>query len=420
MSAVTDEAPHPEAVPFGSYQLLSLLGVGGMAKVYRGVRSGPMGFAKPVAVKLLDRHITADHKSLKALINEARLGGQIQHPNVVEIYEFGELAGTWFMAMELVDGWPLSTVLRRCKLLHRAVPKRAVVDLLIGICEALDHAHRLRDPDDAPLRLVHRDLKPANVGLTRRGEVKVLDFGVARAESNLFKTTLAGTAKGTPSYMSPEQLAGQPVNFKSDLFSLGAVLHEIVTLERPFPGSGLAGVALAMMEGRAAEVAARVGEAFPELGKLSRRLMEQDPARRPPSSGHIRTMLVELRPTLPEGPGLKEWMTGLAPKLPGPKAPGDFGDHPPQVAGNTAAYSSSWLQAEARLAEAADASPVVPLGPSSDPAPPPEPPAPEPRERPVRRRRKKKPRRPAWVIPALIGAATLLAALLVSLAIVLS
>ena len=432
MSIDLDEKPVPDGLPFGAYRLLSLLGVGGMAKVYRGVRSGPAGFEKPVAVKLLDRHITADHKCLKALINEARLGARIHHPNVVEIYEFGEHAGTWFMAMELVDGWPLSTVLRRCKLLHKDVPRRAVVDLLVGICEGLDHAHRLRDSDGTPLRIVHRDLKPGNIALTRRGDVKVLDFGVARAESNLFKTTLAGAAKGTPHYMSPEQLEGQPLTHRSDLFSLGSVLHEILTLERPFPGAGVGDVALAMVEGRTETVTGRIATVFPELGQLSRRLMERDPERRPPSAGHVRAMLVELREELPEGPGLSSWLQELTPKLPALRAPGDFGEHPPQVAGNTSVYASKELVDAARHAEgtpparqspeqlraparaepseqprvsgpaSAEPETVVPA-PTIVPASAIDAPARKVRSGPPRRRRKrKKPARPGWVIPALL------------------
>ena len=198
------EAPAYEE--FGAYRLTHMLGKGGMASVYRAVRSGPMGFAKEVAIKRIHDALIDNEAILKGLINEARIGGQLKHPNIVEVYEFNKVGEAYYLAMEFVDGWTLDKVIKLSREFKMPVPPS--VALLIGkqLCEGLEYAHTLESLDGQEVKLVHRDLKPANIILSRYGIAKIMDFGIAKAATNLFKTTLADVTKGTPHYMSPEQV----------------------------------------------------------------------------------------------------------------------------------------------------------------------------------------------------------------------
>ena len=234
-------------VPFGRYKLLNLLGEGGMAKVYRALLSGPMGFEKEVAVKRLDPKVTADERVVKALINEARLGGQLRHKNIVEIYEFNHVDGHYFMAMEYVDGWTLEALVRRCRNRREHLPASVVCEIVTSICRGLGYAHSLEDKAGRALNLVHRDLKPANVMVSREGDVKLMDFGIAKADSNLYKTTAEDVTKGTPVYMSPEQVTGAVLDQRSDIFSLGSILVELITNDTPFFANSLLAVMHAVL-----------------------------------------------------------------------------------------------------------------------------------------------------------------------------
>jgi len=230
--------------PFGRYTLLGLLGEGGMARVFKAELQGPSGFRKRAAVKII--HATVAKKSEKlrrALINEARLGGLLHHPNIVDTYEFGEEQGLPFIAMELVRGVGLDVMLE----LMRPLPPAQALEIAIQICAGLDHAHSLEDDDGEPVLIVHRDLKPSNVLLSRDGLVKVMDFGIAKAATNTYNTTETGMTKGTPAYMSPEQAEGIPLDGRSDIFALGALLYEMVVGERLFRGENMVQVLMSVL-----------------------------------------------------------------------------------------------------------------------------------------------------------------------------
>jgi eukaryotic-like serine/threonine-protein kinase len=320
-----------EPVPFGRYQLLNLLGKGGMARVYRGVLSGPMGFEKQVALKLIDKDYTADAKFLQALTNEARLGGQIHHRNVVEIYEFNSVDDNWYMAMEYVDGWTLDFVLDECRQRGQYLPPTVVLELMVEICTGLEYAHELKNKDGSPLNLVHRDLKPGNIILGRSADVKIMDFGIAKAESNLYKTTEADVVKGTPVYMSPEQVNAEPLDRRSDLFSLGSLLHELITLQVPFQGKSLGAVVAGILRADLTLPLQRVGERAPDFAPLVQGMLARSADGRPPSAAAVRDALEALRRNLPEGPSLRSWLAMVEPHLPAARAEGDFGnDGPPR------------------------------------------------------------------------------------------
>ena len=318
--------PGSEPVPFGRYRLLSLLGEGGMAKVYRAVLSGPMGFEKEVALKRIDPRLTEDERVVKALINEARLGGQLRHRNIVEIYEFNQVDGNYFMAMEFVDGWTLDMVLRRCRTLQEPPPATVVVEILTAICRGLDYAHSLLGKDGSPVNLVHRDLKPGNVMLSREGDVKIMDFGIAKADSNLYKTTAADVTKGTPMYMSPEQVTGSSLDSRSDLFSLGSMLHEMVTLEVPFQGDNLLAIMHGILNADIADARSAVADRHAALEPILASCMAREPAERYSSARELEGVLRSCLRELPSGPSLLEWLEELQDSLPGLAMTGEFGE----------------------------------------------------------------------------------------------
>ena len=217
-------APRP---PFGGYQLLSLLGVGGYARVYRAQELD--GEQRVLAIKIArDGDEGRSRKVIRALSNEAEIMSRLDHPNLVEVFEFGQVDGHYFIAMELVDGLPLKEVLKRCRRRGIQFGPIAAADVIRQIASGLHEAHTLTDDGGEVRPVIHRDLKPANVMVTPKGHVKVMDFGVAKWPLAEVSTT-AGIIKGTPLYMAPEQVRALPVTPAADIFSLGTVLYQLIT-----------------------------------------------------------------------------------------------------------------------------------------------------------------------------------------------
>jgi len=220
-------APGTRHPLFGRYRLLSLLGVGGYARVYRAEETD--GECRMVAVKVArDGSERKSRKVVRALSNEARIMTRLDHENLVEVFEFGQVDGHYFIAMELVVGLPLKELLKRCRRRRILFGPAAAIAIARQIAAGLHAAHILTDRDGQPSPVIHRDLKPANVMVTRDGVVKLMDFGVAKWPLAEVSTT-AGIIKGTPLYMAPEQVRALPVTPASDIFSLGAVLYQLLT-----------------------------------------------------------------------------------------------------------------------------------------------------------------------------------------------
>ena len=278
-------------VTFGRYTLSSVLGEGGMARVFRAELRGEQGFRKAVALKIV--RVKGDEGLRRALIREARLGGLLHHPNIVETYDFGSEGEQFFVAMELVDGIGLDGLLAA----RGWLPVAAALDVADGIAAALDHAWSARD-GDTPMRLVHRDLKPANVLLTADGRVKVADFGIAKV-ATLAGDTATGTTKGTPSYMSPEQLGGAELDQRSDLFALGAILWELVLGNQLHEAATLPELVLKVItiDERLAEPAnlAPLDAQLPGLAAVVAGCLRKDPAHRWPDARSLRAELRRLR-----------------------------------------------------------------------------------------------------------------------------
>jgi serine/threonine protein kinase len=306
-----------QTVRFGSYELRALLGQGGMAKVYRAVRVGPHGFAKEVALKVLHPHATSTSDQVGQLTDEARVGGMLRHPNIVATDELGQVGPCYYIAMELVEGWPLDRLLRQHRLDERSVPRPVVLDLLIGIARALEYVHDLKGRDGAPLKLVHRDMKPANVMIGRSGQVKIMDFGIAKATTNLY-TTQERSTRGTPLFMSPEQVAGSELDGRSDLFSVGSMLQEIVTLDKTFAGEELIPILRAVLEVDIDEATERLRTAWPEILPVFLRCMQPNPADRYPNAAELRRDLEALRASTDGPETVLSWASSFADLLPMP------------------------------------------------------------------------------------------------------
>jgi len=219
----------------GRYRIERRLGVGGMAEVFLAWQLGPGGFERKVALKRPLPGLAQEPTGIELFLDEARISAELRHPCIARIYEVGEASGSYFLAMEYVDGISMRDVLARAAESDERVPLAIAVRAVSDVLGALEHAHAATDSKGRPLRVVHRDIKPGNIILSREGEIKLVDFGIARAATQMH-TTKAGTVRGTLAYMSPEQAAGGDVDLRTDLYSTGAVLYELATGRRAFPG----------------------------------------------------------------------------------------------------------------------------------------------------------------------------------------
>ncbi len=222
----------------GRYRLVERVAVGGMGEVYRGVELGWGGMERPVAVKVVAPTYAADPDFVRTFVDEARLSYLLCHSNVVQVRDIGQHQSkdgdTYFIAMEWVDGGDLGAILMRLR--DRAgqpLPMRFAVLVAVDAARGLDYAHRLRDTDGKPLKVVHRDVSPSNLLVSFEGDVKITDFGIARSQLKT-SPSLPGALKGKIGYLSPEQARGEDLDHRADVFALGVVLYEMLTGANPF------------------------------------------------------------------------------------------------------------------------------------------------------------------------------------------
>jgi serine/threonine-protein kinase len=220
-------------VQIGKYQVITRLSVGGMAELFLGFTAGPGGFRKYVAIKRILPNVRTNEQFGRMFLDEARITAAFNHPNITQVYELGEEEDGLYLAMEFIAGQDLDHVSAACRRRNEPVPLGMSLSVMRDVCQALHYAHTFTDPSGRPSPIIHRDVAQKNVMVTYDGVVKLLDFGIAKARNSLERTR-AGMVKGTAGYMSPEQVRGQPLDGRSDVFSAGVVLWELVTGERLF------------------------------------------------------------------------------------------------------------------------------------------------------------------------------------------
>ncbi len=221
--------------PIGKYKLVRLIASGGMAEVYLARQAGAAGFEKLVCLKRILPHLARDKQFVEMFLNEARLAARLDHPNIVSILDLGEANGNYFIAMEFIDGPSLRAAAKRALERGERLPIPEIVKIVSMAAAGLHYAHELTDAGGKPLGLVHRDISPDNVLVHRNGAAKVVDFGIAKA-ANSSTSTRTGTLKGKVAYMPPEQLRGDPLDRRTDVFALGVVLYELLAGQRPWAG----------------------------------------------------------------------------------------------------------------------------------------------------------------------------------------
>ena len=276
----------------GRYELLLPIARGGMARVWAARQHGTRGFQKLVALKTILPHLADEPEFERMFLDEARIASGVHHPNVCEIYELGEERGTLYLAMEWVNGDSFSRALRasgKTEACDYGIAARVIADA----CAGAHAAHELEDEDGRKLNVVHRDLSPHNILINYDGFTKVCDFGVAKALNQLHEHTQAGQLKGKISYMSPEQVTGDPVDRRSDVFSLGCVLYEATTGQRPFRGEGEHNIMQAIVNGEYAPPSSFVRSYPRDLERIVVRALGNVPNQRFASAEHMRFALEE-------------------------------------------------------------------------------------------------------------------------------
>ncbi len=224
-----------EPKQFGKYLLLEKLAVGGMAEIYKAKTYGVDGFEKELAIKRILPHCSADKDFITMLIDEAKLSVMLSHANIVQVYDLGKVGDDYYISMEFIHGVNLRDVMYRCRESGVTIPTDIAVYIISEICKGLDYAHRKTDHNNQPLNIVHRDISPQNILLSYEGEVKIVDFGIAKAAMNI-SHTMAGILKGKIAYMSPEQAMGKAIDRRTDIFSTGILLYETLTGQKLFTG----------------------------------------------------------------------------------------------------------------------------------------------------------------------------------------
>jgi serine/threonine-protein kinase len=262
-----------------------------MADVYLATAGGPLGVNKLVVIKRLRTQLTEDSAVVGMFIDEARLASRLNHPNVIHTYEVGDHAGMYFIVMEYLDGQPLNRIVHRAAQSGRGLSPSLAVRIAVDALAGLHYAHELRDYDDAPIDLVHRDISPHNIFVTYDGQVKVVDFGIAKAALSR-TTTEVGTLKGKVAYMSPEQATGASVDRRSDLFSMGTVLWEMLAGRRLFGGETAAATLHRVLNGPIAPLASLGAGVDPGLEAIVAKALDRDRTNRFPTAQEFRQALL--------------------------------------------------------------------------------------------------------------------------------
>jgi eukaryotic-like serine/threonine-protein kinase len=264
---------------FGKYEIVQLLGRGGMAEVYKarvleGTRAGQL-----VAVKRLAPRLTTDAEAVDLFCGEADVSAMLRHPNIVEVFEAGVVGEVYYLTMEYVDGRDLALILARCRERGIFLPVNFAVHIAMAVLDALAYAHEAKGPTGLPLNIVHCDVSPSNLFISRLGEIKLGDFGIAKVRA-MGGDDEGGTLWGKLAYLAPEQLERRPLSPQVDLWGAATILYEALTNQRAIRGADSDQMQEALREGRIAGVESLRPEIPPGLGDVLHRALQIEPVHR--------------------------------------------------------------------------------------------------------------------------------------------
>lgn len=278
-------------IQFGKYQLLDKIAVGGMAELYRAKLTGAEGFEKLIAIKKILPNLSEEENLITAFIDEAKLAALLHHENIVQIYDFGSMDDDYFIAMEFLFGKDLRTIRQAAKKREMPLGMENILHVISRICAGLDYSHNLRDLQGQPLNIIHRDINPQNILVTYEGQVKIIDYGIAKAASQNTKTR-ENLIKGKLAYMSPEQANGQTIDHRSDIFSTGIILYELLAVKRMFEGETMHVLSL-VREAQYDPPEEVIPDLPAKLNQILRRALAKDPVERYQSAGEMLADLEE-------------------------------------------------------------------------------------------------------------------------------
>jgi serine/threonine protein kinase/Flp pilus assembly protein TadD len=295
MSDAAEPTSTPEGTRgerFGDYVLIDRIAQGGMAELFLAKRRGVEGFEKTLAIKRILPELSWNREFVSMFINEAKIAARLSHPNIVQIFDFGKIDSYYFIAMEYVHGENLRALLQRSAQKQVALSADLAAFIAARACAGLDHAHRKTDETGRPLRIVHRDVSPQNVLVSYDGDVKVVDFGIAKAVAENPEAT-RGVLKGKLAYLSPEQVRGASLDARSDIFAIGLVLYELLTGKKLFAQPDPAEVLDSIVHISPDEVARSLPHVDRALREVLRRALALDPEGRFRSAGEMQIALEE-------------------------------------------------------------------------------------------------------------------------------
>jgi serine/threonine protein kinase len=259
------------------YTITDRVDAGGMAEVFRGVAESLQGFKKSVAIKRILPSLAKNKKFVSMFLDEAKLSLFLQHANIVQVFDIAQTQNSYFLVMEFVDGANLKALLDRLKQRGKRMEIGHAIYLMVEACKALSYAHHVENPENGePLHIVHRDISPPNILISKNGEVKVVDFGLAKANSQI-ESTDPGVVKGKFSYLSPEAASGLEVDRRADVFAVGILLWEMMTGRRLFYGDTDYQTVELVRQARVPSIAALNPDVEPELEQVVRMALARDP-----------------------------------------------------------------------------------------------------------------------------------------------
>lgn len=270
---------------FGKYQLLDKIAVGGMAELYRAKLTGVQGFEKLIAIKKILPNLSEEENLITAFIDEAKLAALLHHENIVQIYDFGSMDDQYFIAMEYLFGKDLRTIRQTAKKRDMPLGMENILYIIARICAGLDYSHNLKDLQGQPLNIIHRDINPQNIFITYEGQVKIIDFGIAKAANHNSKTR-ENLIKGKLAYMSPEQANGQRIDHRSDIFSTGIIFYELLAVRRMFEGETLHVLSL-VREAQYDPPEEVIPNLPAKLNNILKKALAKDPEKRYQSAGDM-------------------------------------------------------------------------------------------------------------------------------------